>query len=104
VRFTPKASVFANKECGGVEFVITDRHSLNTPELGITLASVLYRLYPAELKIEKMARLLGHPATLEAIQAGKPLSHIRTLWAPDRAAFADRRSRFLLYPFSGTQR
>lgn len=97
IRFTPSASVFRGQECGGVEIIVTDRENLNAAELGVTLAVTLQRLYPADLKLEKMAKLLGHPATLEAIQVGQTLSSLRTLWVKDRETFRDRRERFLIY-------
>lgn len=97
VRFTPNASVFAGKECGGIQMVITDRDNLNAVELGVTLASTLQRLYPADLKLDQMIKLLGDPATLDAIRASQPLSQIRTLWAAERERFRERREQFLIY-------
>jgi uncharacterized protein YbbC (DUF1343 family) len=97
VRFTPRASVFANQECGGVQMFVTDREAFSPVDLGISLASIIHRLHPRELDLDKMARLLAHPATLAAIKAGKPLSEIKTLWAEDRARFAEKRERFLIY-------
>ena len=97
VRFTPRASVFANQECGGVQMFVTDREAFSAVDLGIVLASTIYRMHPRELDIDKMARLLAHPATLAAIKAGQPLSAIKTLWAEDRARFAEKRERFLIY-------
>lgn len=97
VRFTPKASVFAGKECGGIQMIVTDRESLNAVDVGVTLAITLQRLYREELQLEKMSKLLGHPATLDAIRAGRSLSHIRTLWTAGRKQFRERRERNLLY-------
>lgn len=97
VRFTPKASVFAGKECAGVQLIVTNREALNAVELGVTLATILQRLHPQELQLEKMAKLLGDRATLDAIRAGEPLSKIRTLWAEARERFRERRERFLIY-------
>ena len=97
VRFTPRASVFAGRECGGVQFLITDREIFRPLDLGIVLATALQRLYPGDLKIERLEKLLAHPPTLEAIRAGKPLAEIQALWTADRAAFAARREAFLLY-------
>ncbi|MHA3770161.1 exo-beta-N-acetylmuramidase NamZ domain-containing protein [Verrucomicrobiota bacterium sgz303538] len=97
VRFTPNASVFAGKECGGIQMIVTDRDNLNAVELGVTLASTLQRLYPAELKLDQMIKLLGDPATLDVIRAGQPLSQIRTLWAAERERFRERREKFLIY-------
>ena len=97
VRFTPRASVFAGKECGGVKILVTDRDSLSSLDLGVVLATTLHRLHPTELKLERMQRLLAHTLTLEAIRDGKSLTEVKSLWATDRELFRDRRLRFLLY-------
>ncbi|MEO8352801.1 MAG: exo-beta-N-acetylmuramidase NamZ domain-containing protein, partial [Chthoniobacteraceae bacterium] len=96
-RFTPSASVFAGQECRGVQFVITDREAFSPLDLGMTLATTMQRLYAKDVQIEKMAKLLGHPATLEAIKAGKSRDEIKALWAADREAFRERREKYLLY-------
>ena len=97
VRFTPRASVFAGKECGGVQFIVTDREVFRPLDLGIVLATALQRLYPGDLKIERLAKLLAHPPTLEAIRADETLAKVKALWAVERAAFDARREAFLLY-------
>jgi uncharacterized protein YbbC (DUF1343 family) len=97
VHFTPNASVFKGQECKGVQFIVTDRQNFAPVDLGIVLATTLHSLYPRDLKIEKLSRLLAHPATLDAIRAGKSLTEIKTLWAKDRERFAEVRDRCLLY-------
>jgi uncharacterized protein YbbC (DUF1343 family) len=97
VRFTPTASVFKGKECGGVQILVTNRDSCSALDLGIVLATTLQRLYPNDLGIERLPRLLVHPPTLEAIRAGRSLEEVKALWAPDRELFRERRERFLLY-------
>jgi uncharacterized protein YbbC (DUF1343 family) len=61
------------------------------------LATALHRGHPAELQIEKMARLLAHPPTLAAIQRGESLEEIKATWASEREKFAARRESHLLY-------
>ena len=97
VRFTLRASVFAGRECGGVQFIITEREIFRPLDLGVVLAAALQRLYPDDLKIERLEKLLAHPPTLEAIRAGKSLAEIQALWIAERAAFDARREAFLLY-------
>ncbi len=96
-RFTPSGSVFAGKECRGVQFVITGRETFSPLDLGITLATAMQRLYAKDVNIEQMAKLLCHPATLEAIKAGRSRDEIKALWAADREAFQERREKYLLY-------
>jgi uncharacterized protein YbbC (DUF1343 family)/CubicO group peptidase (beta-lactamase class C family) len=94
VRFTPDASIHKGQACGGVRFTITDRKALRSVDVGMALATVLARDYPTQFPIDKMARLLRHPPTLEAIRAGKSLAEIHALWTSD---FAERRAKYLLY-------
>jgi len=96
--FTPSSSNFAKQKCGGVRLVITDRNALRPVTVGIAIALVLYRLYPNDFALDKVAPLLRDPATLEAIRADKPLSEIVAMWSADEAAFEARRAKYLLYP------
>ena len=98
VRFTPDASVFAGKECGGVRLVLTDRDRLKPADLGVTLATVMHRRYPDRLDLDRMQRLLVHPSVLAAIRKGEPLASIRNLWEADLVRFEERRRPWLLYP------
>ena len=97
VRFTPDASVFKDKECGGVNIILTDREKLRACNIGITIALVLQRLYPNDWNLDKFDRLLVHPRTIEAIREGKSLTEIRSTWEADLKAFAERRKPFLIY-------
>jgi uncharacterized protein YbbC (DUF1343 family) len=97
VRFTPTASVHQGKECGGVQLIVTDREAFRATDLGVALAATLHRLWPAELKLEKAATLLGDAPTLDAIRAGKPFGEIRAVRDRGLADFVRRRGAFLLY-------
>ncbi|MBA4150572.1 MAG: DUF1343 domain-containing protein [Verrucomicrobia bacterium] len=98
IRFTPaKGAKLAGVECGGVHCVVTDREKLNAVDIGIVAAQIIHRLYPKDFDIEKMERLLGHNATLNAIKEGKSLEEIKKIWAPDLEQFAKRRQEFLIY-------
>jgi uncharacterized protein YbbC (DUF1343 family)/CubicO group peptidase (beta-lactamase class C family) len=97
IRFTPKASVFQDKSCAGVNIVITDRDALNAVDVGITLASTLQRLYPNEFALDKVQHLLQYPPAIEAIKAGKSLAAIKQSWTSDLEEFKKRREKFLIY-------
>ncbi|HSP15046.1 MAG TPA: exo-beta-N-acetylmuramidase NamZ domain-containing protein [Thermoanaerobaculia bacterium] len=94
IRFTPEASVHKGESCGGVRLTITDRGAMRPVDVGISLATILVHDYGPQFPLDKMQRLLRHPATLDAIRAGKSLEEIRALWASD---FPARRARYLLY-------
>ncbi|MHB8521569.1 MAG: exo-beta-N-acetylmuramidase NamZ domain-containing protein [Limisphaerales bacterium] len=97
VRFTPTASVFKGKPCAGVNLLLTDRDRCDVVDLGVTIAQTLHRLYPRDFDIARFNRLLVHPATIEAIKAGKSQADIRQTWTPDLEKFKQRRAPFLLY-------
>jgi len=97
IRFTPKASVFKDQECGGVYLMLTDRDACKVVDVGIVLALTLQKLYPKEFPLAKVGTLLQHPPTEEAIREGKSLSEIKALWATDLGEFNARRASFLLY-------
>jgi uncharacterized protein YbbC (DUF1343 family) len=97
VVFTPDASVFAGERCEGVRLQVTDREAFHAVEAGIVFASLLHRLYPSHFSVEKVDRLLRHPATIDAIRQGRGLDEIRELWQPEIEEFAARRQRYLLY-------
>jgi uncharacterized protein YbbC (DUF1343 family)/CubicO group peptidase (beta-lactamase class C family) len=97
VRFTPNTSVFAGKECRGVQMIVTNRDAFSPLDLGILLATTLHRAHPGEAHIERLAKLLAHPPTLAAIQRGESLDAIKALWASEREPFRPKRETFLLY-------
>ena len=76
---------------------MTDRTHCNVVDVGVTMAKVLNRFYPAEFKVDKVNVLMGNEATLEAIKADKPLAEIRQLWTADLEKFKERRAKYLLY-------
>ena len=97
IRFTPSASVYKGKSCGGVNIIVTDRRKLRAVPLGIDIARELHALYPKEFPLAKVGRLLCHPPTLEALGQGKTLAQIEALWKTDLDKFTPRRAKHLLY-------
>ena len=73
VIFTPSASNYAGERCEGVNLIVLDRNTLESPELGIELASALHKLYPNDFKLERMADLLVNQGVLDAIGGGRGL-------------------------------
>jgi uncharacterized protein YbbC (DUF1343 family)/CubicO group peptidase (beta-lactamase class C family) len=97
VRFTPTASVFKDKPCGGVSILLTDRETCPVLDVGLVLARTLHRLYPKDFTLEKMNNLLGDTQTLEMIKAGKSNAEIKAAWKGPLDDFKKRRAAFLLY-------
>ena len=97
IAFTPSASNFAGERCEGVNLIVLDRNTLDSPELGIELASALHKLYPDDFKMERMADLLVNQAVFEAIEAGEDPRRIAEDWQERLEGFVRLREKYLLY-------
>ena len=97
IRFTPDSSKHANKECGGVNIVVTDRRSFDPIRTGLSVAHSLRELYAGEWDTGSLNRLLGCDVVLQAIRSGVEVSAIGKLWDGDQAEFLIRRARYLSY-------
>jgi uncharacterized protein YbbC (DUF1343 family) len=97
VRFTPKASKFANEECGGVNIIITDRAAFHSVTAGLQIAYQLHQLYPHMWNVDDYLRLLTNRGVLAALKEGKAPSEIAATWQAGLAAFARTRQAYLLY-------
>jgi uncharacterized protein YbbC (DUF1343 family)/CubicO group peptidase (beta-lactamase class C family) len=97
IGFTPSSSNFSGERCEGVNLFVLDRNTLDSPELGIELASALHKLYPNDFKVEKMADLLVNQTVLDAIGAGEDPRRIAADWQERLDEFARLREKYLLY-------
>ena len=97
LRFTPRASVFKDQECGGVNLIITDRARFRPVRVGLEIAVALRRLYPQEWKVDDYMRLLNNADTLERVKRADAPEDIERAWQTRLAEFRRSRSRVLLY-------
>ena len=97
VRFTPKASVFKNEECGGVNIIVTDRSRFRPVQSGLEIAIALRRLHPAEWNVDGYARLLVNAETLAVVKRADEPEAIMRLWADPLNEFRRARARALIY-------
>ncbi len=97
VRFTPRASVHKEQECGGVNLVVTDRARFRPVRTGLEMAVALRRLYPNDWKVEDYKRLLVNEDTLERVRRADEPESIERAWQPTLAEFRRARARVLLY-------
>jgi uncharacterized protein YbbC (DUF1343 family) len=95
--FTPSSSNYAGEWCEGVSLIVLDRNTLESPELGIELASALHKLYPNEFKLERMSDLLVNQAVLDAIGTGEDPRRIAEDWQERLEEFVRLREKYLLY-------
>src|SRR6266853_2976214 len=95
--FTPSSSNYAGERCEGVNLIVLDRNTLESPELGIELAAALHKLYPNDFKLERMSDLLVNQAVLDAIGAGEDPRRIAEDWQERLEEFVRLREKYLLY-------
>lgn len=106
VRFTPRPSLYPgpveylpyrDQLCGGVRVVVLDRRQLAAVDVGVQLALTLSRLYPDQVDLDGMARLLADDPTLVAIKEQRSLAEIKAQWKAGLAAYRTRIEPCLLY-------
>lgn len=97
IQFTPDSSKFAEKPCGGINIVITDRERFEPLRTGFEIAAALRKLYPNDWDTKAYARLLGSDATLAAVQEGKSADEILAVAREGVSEFLRRRQTHLLY-------
>ncbi|HEY6251005.1 MAG TPA: exo-beta-N-acetylmuramidase NamZ domain-containing protein [Candidatus Angelobacter sp.] len=97
VTFTPVSGPYANQNCGGVNLMVTERNSLNSPELGMELASALLTLYPNDWKVARFIELLANRRVFEEITGGEDPRNIAENWREDVERFSALRAKYLLY-------
>jgi uncharacterized protein YbbC (DUF1343 family)/CubicO group peptidase (beta-lactamase class C family) len=99
VEFTPQSPyLYAGQVCEGVQFVITNRNELNVPEVGVEIASMLYKMYPAQYHLNAIAPLLANQDTLKALEDHEDPQSIADTWRDGIEQYMERRKAYLIYP------
>jgi uncharacterized protein YbbC (DUF1343 family) len=88
---------FYGQLCYGVEFFITDRNILDSPELGLEVAAVLYKLYPNTFQLNRVDRLLLNQPAIDALKAGEDPRSITKHGEKELQQFKRDREASLLY-------
>ncbi|MEO6725404.1 MAG: DUF1343 domain-containing protein, partial [Blastocatellia bacterium] len=97
VRFTPKASVHKDVECGGVNIIITDRHSFEAVPVGMEIAVQLHKLYRKDFGADRFNRLLANQKVYDAFLQGSDARALKQIWESDLDGFRLIRRKYLLY-------
>lgn len=97
VRFTPKASVHKEAECGGVNIVITDRASFEPVLMGMEMAVQLKKLFGKDFAVDRFNRLLVSQKIYDAFRQGSDARALRQLWETELDGFRAIRRKYLLY-------
>lgn len=98
VRFTPGSNYpFHGEECGGIQFYVTDRNLLNSPELGLEIAAALFKLYPETFQIDRVDDLALNRSSVDALKAGKDPREAMAAGERGMEEFKRARAAALLY-------
>jgi len=97
VRFTPTSSKFANQECQGVFFVVTDRTALRPVRLAAEIGAALLRLFPGQWQIDAAQKLFGSADTLSRLKLGEDPATVAASWSGVEARWRLLRAKYLLY-------
>lgn len=97
VYFTPDADKHQGVKCGGISLIIGDTEKLNSVQLGLTLVSVLNKLYPNEFKMDRIGEYLGNSSVMRLLKEGKSPSDLLRNDSPFLKRFLARRRQALIY-------
>ena len=97
VYFTPDAAKHKGVRCGGASLLVTDADRLNSVLLGLTLASVLNKLYPNEFKMDTIINFLGNASAMEMLQAKQSPAKVLRSDNSNLRKFLARRQKALIY-------
>jgi uncharacterized protein YbbC (DUF1343 family) len=95
--FIPIAGLYSGQRCGGVAVRITDRAAIRSMRMGLEIAAILQKLYPAQFDPDKTLLLVGDPSTVSQLRQGVSPDQIVASWSPDLAAFEQLRKNYFLY-------
>ena len=93
----PKGSRFKGETCHGIRIILTDRQTLDSPALGIEIASALQKLYSQKFQLDKTLSLIGRRQILQAIRGGQNPKSIIQMWQGPSEDFRKLRSKYLIY-------
>jgi len=96
-QFTPRTGLYAGQLCGGVSIAIVRREVLRPMRMGMEIAGLLRRAYPAEFRAGKIVELLGSQAAVDALLGGDAPGRIVMVWGPEQDAFRTTRAKYLIY-------
>lgn len=95
--FQPTSNRFQGETCHGVQIVLLDRQALDSPEMGVEIASALFKLFPTQFKLEDTLPLIGSRRVVDAIRAGDDPRSIALAWQDALRRFRSERAKYLLY-------
>jgi SSS family transporter len=98
VDFTPKGPYpYADQLCQGIELIVTDRNVLDSPELGLEIASAIHKVSGDKFQLNKINTLLANKSVLGGLLAGRDPQRLFEDWQEQLNNFNAKRKAYLLY-------
>ena len=95
--FVPVSGLYAGQKCSGVGIKVTDRAAVRSMRMGLEIAAILLKRYPAHFDATKIVDLLGNDDTVRQLQAGIAPEQIVASWGKDLSAFDVVRRKYYMY-------
>ena len=97
VTFTPTGDKYAQKLCGGVQVVVTDREAIRPVTVGLAIGRQLRARHRDQFRPEHIQNLLVNRSTMWAFLRDEPLERLMAWADADRSDFLKRRASYLIY-------
>lgn len=95
--FTPDERKHSGEECGGVNISITHREKIHSVLVGLTIISVLSRLYPDDFEMDPVLDFLGNTEAMQRLRSGMSPAEVLQAGRKEFEEFMDKRRNFLIY-------
>jgi uncharacterized protein YbbC (DUF1343 family) len=95
--FIPVVGLYGGQRCGGVAIRVTDKQAVRSMRMGVEIATVLKKLYPANFDPAKTIFLVGNAETVHQLEQGVGPEQIVASWSGDLSTFDALRRKYFLY-------
>jgi len=98
-RFTPRASVYKDQECEGLDVVLVNREVLDPVLVGMELLSATLKFHPGQFDLAGVMRLLGSDEAAERLKRGETGRDVLLAMRGQLEEFGRIRAKYLLYEY-----
>lgn len=95
--FIPVSGLYAGQRCGGVGIRVTDRFAVRSMTMGLEIAALLHKMYPANFDFAKLITLVGNADTIQQLQNGTSPEKIVASWSESLKTYDQTRRKYFLY-------
>jgi uncharacterized protein YbbC (DUF1343 family) len=96
-RFTPRASVYKDQECEGIDILLVNREVFDPVLMGMELLSATLKFHPGKFQLESVMRLLGSDEAALRLNRGETGGEVLQAMRGQLEEFGKIRAKYLLY-------